>query len=398
MSKEKLSNLYDIGSSKRVFQAEWRDKGVPFYRAREIARLSSEGYVDNELFIDEDLYDEYIAKYGKPQPGDVMVTGVGTLGVCYVVKPEDKFYFKDGNILWFRQKAPDRILPEYLVKAFDSKEVKDFISKNSSGTTVGTFTIQTANKMEISLPPLNQQKRIIERISKLEEIIKKRQHELEMLDELIKARFIEMFGDPIANPKGWDKPLIEDVVSAEKNSLKAGPFGSALKKEYYVRSGYKIYGQEQVIADDPYYGDYYIDEDRYKQLENCKVQAGDVLISLVGTYGKLLIMPEHFEPGIINPRLMKITFDKSKVNPHYFKFFFQSDALKKSLAENTHGGTMDILNLGIVRKLAMPLPPIDLQNDFVSFVKQVDKSKVIVQKALNEAQTLFDSLMQEYFG
>ena len=373
MVKEKLSNLYDIGSSKRVFQSEWREEGVPFYRAREIARLSEDGYVNNELFIDEDLYEEYTEKYGKPQPGDVMVTGVGTLGVCYVVKPEDKFYFKDGNILWFKQKAPDRILPEYLVKAFDSKEVKDFISKNSSGTTVGTFTIQTANKMEISLPTLNQQKEIIERISKLEGIIKKRQLEIEKLDELIKARFVEMFGDPIANPKGWDKPLIEDVVSAEKNSLKAGPFGSALKKEYYVKSGYKIYGQEQVIADDPYYGDYYIDEDRYKQLENCKVQAGDVLISLVGTYGKLLIMPEHFEPGIINPRLMKITFDKSRVNPHYFKFFFQSDALKKSLAENTHGGTMDILNLGIVRKLAMPLPPIDLQDDFVSFVEQVDK-------------------------
>ena len=149
MNKEKLSNLYDIGSSKRVFQSEWREKGVPFYRAREIARLSEDGYVDNELFIDEDLYEEYTEKYGRPQPGDVMVTGVGTLGVCYVVKPRDKFYFKDGNILWFKQKAPDRIMPEYLVKAFESKEVKDFISKNSSGTTVGTFTIQTANRMEI---------------------------------------------------------------------------------------------------------------------------------------------------------------------------------------------------------------------------------------------------------
>ena len=142
----KLSDLYDIGSSKRVFQSEWRKSGVPFYRAREIAKLSIDGYVDNELFIDEDLYLEYIDKYGKPEAGDVMVTGVGTLGVCYVVKQEDRFYFKDGNILWFKQKAKDRILPEYLVKAFDSKDVKEFIDKNSSGTTVGTFTIQTAKR------------------------------------------------------------------------------------------------------------------------------------------------------------------------------------------------------------------------------------------------------------
>ena len=207
-----------------------------------------------------------------------------------------------------------------------------------------------------------------------------------------------MFGDSVQNPKGWDIPLIEEVVANEKNALKAGPFGSALKKEYYVASGYKIYGQEQVISGDCTFGDYYIDEERYKSLENCAVQAGDILISLVGTYGKLLIMPEVFEPGIINPRLMKITFDKEKVNPYYFKFFFQSESLKRSLSEHTHGGTMDILNLGIVRKIAMPLPPLKLQNEFADFVHQVDKSKFAVQKTLEQTQTLFDSLMQKYFG
>ena len=170
-------------------------------------------------------------------------------------------------------------------------------------------------------------------------------------------------------------PLIEDAVADEKNALKAGPFGSALKKKYYVTSGYKIYGQEQVISGDCTFGDYYIDEERYKSLENCAIQPGDVLISLVGTYGKLLVIPEVFEPGIINPRLVKITFDKEKVNPYYFKFFFQSESLKKALSENTHGGTMDILNLGIVRKIEMPLPPLKLQNEFVAFVYQVDKSK-----------------------
>ena len=122
------------------------------------------------------------------------------------------------------------------------------------------------------------------------------------------------------------------------------------------------------------------------------------MISLVGTYGKLLIIPDDFEPGIINPRLMKITFDKKKIKPIYFKYFFQSDALKASLAENTHGGTMDILNLGIVRKIAIPLPSIELQNQFAAFVDQIDKSKLVVQKALDETQLLFDSLMQKYFG
>ncbi|GMO03104.1 hypothetical protein LSA36186_13530 [Lachnoanaerobaculum sp. JCM 36186] len=245
--------------------------------------------------------------------------------------------------------------------------------------TTGLHNLKTddyVSRYEVTGVDYSKQRKICTHLDMLYSIIKMREEVIVKLDELIKARFVELFGDPIKNNKGWDMPFIEDVVANEKNALKAGPFGSALKKEYYVESGYKIYGQEQVISGDHTFGDYYIDEERYKTLKNCAVQAGDVLISLVGTYGKLLIMPEIFEPGIINPRLMKITFDKDKVNPYYFKFFFQSESLKRSLSENTHGGTMDILNLRIVRKIAMPLPPVKLQNEFADFIEQVNKSKL----------------------
>ena len=266
----------------------------------------------------------------------------------------------------------DVLLPRYLYYLcmhFDFERL-------NKAVTIPSLTKSDLLKIEILLPDLNEQQNVVDKLQEVERIMLLHQEAITKLDEIIKARFVEMFGDPVSNPKGWPMPPIEDVVSPEKNALKAGPFGSALKKEYYVESGYKIYGQEQVISGDSNYGDYYIDEERYKQLENCAVQAGDVLISLVGTYGKLLIMPDCFEPGIINPRLMKITFDKSKVNPYYFQHYFQSDSLKRSLADNTHGGTMDILNLGIVRKLKMPLPPIELQNKFVDFVVQADKSKL----------------------
>lgn len=189
---------------------------------------------------------------------------------------------------------------------------------------------------------------------------------------------------------GWEMPKIEQVVANEKNALKAGPFGSALKKEYYVEQGYKIYGQEQVISGDANFGDYYISEEKYKELENCAVKANDVLISLVGTYGKILIMPNEFEAGIINPRLMKITFDKEKVNTVYFKYFFGSNELKRALSHNTHGGTMDILNLGIVRNIKIPVPPIELQNEFSEFVQQVDKLKVEMQQSLKELEVNLD--------
>lgn len=255
------------------------------------------------------------------------------------------------------------------------------------------------NEIEIKkIPQRLEQLKVVKILDSVQEIINKKEEQLLQLDALIKSRFVEMFGDPVQNPMGWEMSLVEDAVACDKNALKAGPFGSSLKKEYYVESGYKIYGQEQVIGGDHTIGNYYIDEKRYKSLESCAVNAGDVLISLVGTYGKLLIMPEKFEPGIINPRLMKITFDKKKVNPYYFQYLFQSESLKNKLSSKTHGGTMDILNLGIVRKIALPLPPLELQNRFVLFVEHIDKLKFSVQKSLEETQLLFDSLMQEYFG
>lgn len=89
-----IDQLFEVGSSKRVFQKDWKNEGVPFYRAREIVKLSEQGYVENELFITEEMYTDYAQKYGVPQPGDIMVTGVGTLGICYLVRENDRFYYQ----------------------------------------------------------------------------------------------------------------------------------------------------------------------------------------------------------------------------------------------------------------------------------------------------------------
>ena len=102
---KRLGDVYDITSSKRVFQNEWRSSGVPFYRAREVVVLSEKGEVENELFISEAMFEEYKLKYGAPQKDDLLVTGVGTLGRLYVVKDKDRFYFKDGNIIWFKKNS-----------------------------------------------------------------------------------------------------------------------------------------------------------------------------------------------------------------------------------------------------------------------------------------------------
>ena len=152
-------------------------------------------------------------------------------------------------------------------------------------------------------------------------------------------------------PEGWTRCGFEHVSISDKHALKAGPFGSSLKKEMYVESGYKIYGQEQVISGDPTFGDYFIDEAKYRELESCAVKPGDLLISLVGTAGKVLVLPPTAMPGIINPRLLKLSLNQTFIAPTYAAYMLQSAWARHYFKLQAHGGTMEILNLGIIKAL-----------------------------------------------
>lgn len=368
-----------------------------YYNSADIGFVKPDIISDSEITLIEGT-NEYVSEVARSKArivkeNTIFVTCIGSIGKIGIVREAELAFNQQINAI----EPNEKVLPKYLAYCllYNKKKLADIANAPVvpiiNKTQFENFTINITEDKE-------EQQKILDVLNKISCLINYRKQQLKDMDNLIKSRFVEMFGDPVINPMGWEMPLIEDVVADEKNALKAGPFGSALKKEFYVEQGYKIYGQEQVIRGDASYGDYYISEDKYKELENCSVKTNDVLISLVGTYGKLLIIPDEYEPGIINPRLMKITFNKEKINTTYFQYFFQSEALKRSLAENTHGGTMDILNLGIVKKIKIAVPPIELQNQFSTFVKQVDKLKFEAQKSLDEMQVLFDSLMQKYFG
>ena len=361
---------------------DWSDEGIPIIRIQD---LTGNSYQANRY------NGEYVSKY-EVNDGDVLISWSASLGVY----------------IWHGEKA---VLNQHIFKVvFDKERIsKDFFvhqvglilenaASDAHGATMKHLTKPIFDALPFYLPPYEKQCEIAEVLDKVTSLISLRKQQLAKLDELVKARFVEMFGDPINNPMKWIISKIEDITAQEKNALKAGPFGSALKKEFYVRSGYKIYGQEQVICGDASFGDYYIDEEKYKELKNCAVQAGDILISLVGTYGKTLIMPDNYEAGIINPRLMKITLNKNKVTPIYFKYYFESNALKASMDANTHGGTMGILNLGIIRQMKIQVPPLSLQNQFAAFVERVDQQRQTVQQSLEKLELMKKALMQEYFG
>ena len=267
----------------------------------------------------------------------------------------------------------DAVNNEYLYRYLKNRSSE--LQALGRGATFKELSKKEVAAYEINLPPLKRQLEAVEKLALVDKQVVIAKTQLDKLDSLVKSRFVEMFGDPIRNPLRMSVSSVEELAAPIKNSMKAGPFGSALKKEVYAESGYKVYGQEQVISGNQFLGNYYIDKKKYEQLNSCKVMPGDVLISLVGTVGKVLILSEDCQPGIINPRLVKITFDKRKIFPEYFAIAFSLESVRSSLLGRAHGQTMNVLNLGMIKKLKLPVPPISRQKEYLNFVAQVDKSR-----------------------
>ena len=186
-------------------------------------------------------------------------------------------------------------------------------------------------------------------------------------------------------PVGWVWCQFDHIAKNEANALKAGPFGSALKKSMYVPAGYKIYGQEQVISGDENLGDYYVDREKYESLISCKVQPGDMLISLVGTIGKVLVLSNKCQEGIINPRLVKISLYKD-VCRSYIQVVLASKLIQDELFQESHGSTMHVLNLGLLKKLIFPLPPISEQFRIIDKINVLDLLCEHLKSRLQSAQ------------
>lgn len=161
-----LQNIVNIRSASRVHQSDWRKSGVPFYRAREIVKLSKNGFVDNELFVDEELYNKYASEDDVPVEGDLMVSGVGTLGASYIVKDTDKFYYKDASVLCFENRFG--VYPAYLRLLMETPLMMSQIyASEAYGTTVATLTMDRAYAFVLPLPPLAEQHRIVARVEEL---------------------------------------------------------------------------------------------------------------------------------------------------------------------------------------------------------------------------------------
>jgi type I restriction enzyme S subunit len=403
--------VVEVKAEGREMESEW--KAVRLGEVFDIARGGSPRPIDDFITDDpggvnwvmiSDATSKYITSTKKRitkegikrsrevHPGDFLLTNSMSFGRPYIMQTSGCIH--DGWLVLSPRTGVSH--PDYFYHLLGSDAIYAEFERRAAGATVKNLNIELVKDVEVRLPPLAEQRRIADILDRAEALRAKRRAALTQLDSLTQSIFLELFGDPVTNSKAWKQGGMTEAVVG-KFGIKAGPFGSSLKKEDYTHSGYRIYGQEQVIAGRFDIGDYYIGERKYQQLKSCAVSEGDLLVSLVGSFGKVLVVPAGIEPGIINPRLLKITPNQALITPNFFASLLQHPTVQAEFQRVAHGGTMGILNAGLLKQLKVIFPPIPLQHEFARRVAAGEKLKSAHRTSLVELDALFASLQHRAF-
>ena len=250
---------------------------------------------------------------------------------------------------------------------------------------------------KIPLPPLATQKRIAEILDAADALRRKDQELLKKYDELAQAIFIDMFGDPVKNEKGWEVKTIDQLVKKEKHSIKRGPFGGALKKEIFVSKGNLVYEQFHALNNDFNFARYYISEEKYQELIAFDVKPKDIIISCSGVYlGKLAIVPDNAKPGIINQALLKLTLDESVYKNEFFVSVFSQENFKEKYFASERGAAIpNFPPMSAFKEFKFICPPIKIQKEYID---KLDLLRKQIGSNLNSnSDILFKTLIQKAF-
>lgn len=283
---------------------------------------------------------------------------------------------------------------QYLLYYLKSNVTLSRIRAVASGSVRDNLKLSMLYEFPIDLISLDQQYDAVSTLNAVQNIIDLYQKELNSLDELVRARFVEMFGDPVTNPKDWETTSIGD----ECYYIKDGPHKS-LPDIGRDNGGYPFISVRNIVNGYIDFSDarYISDEDYYDSIKKCHPEKGDMLYSKGGTTGiaKLIDIDEPFANWV---HVAVLKFDKSRLNGVFFESMLNSDYCYSQSQRLTKGIANRDLVLSAMAQIKLYCPPLGLQNQFADFVKQINKSRSRIQKSLEASQELFDSLMQEYFG
>ncbi len=396
--QRKLGDLMDVTSVKRIHQSDWTESGIRFLRARDIVAESKNEQVTEPLFISEKKYEEYSSLSGKVKPGDLLVTGVGTIGVPMLINTEEPLYFKDGNIIWFKNE--NTIDGRFFYHSFNGTSIQKFIKESAGIGTVGTYTIDSGKKTPINLPTQKaEQIKIGEFFDGLDNLITLHQRKCDETKELKKYMLQKMF------PKnGEKKPEIrfsgftddwEQRKVSEVAEIVAGGTPSTKISSYWEPKEVPWLSSGEVHKKFITFTDNMISQEGMNNSSAKMIKENSVLIALAGqgkTRGTVAI---NRIPLTTNQSIAAMTFNDDIVPEFVFcNLENRYDEIRKmSSGDGARGG----LNKQLVGDIEIPYTSFEEQKKIGTYFEQLDNLVTLHQRKCDELVELKKYMLQNMF-
>lgn len=401
-----VSTAYDVTSSKRVHKEDWLSEGIPFYRTRELVKLSSNGLVDNELYISEEQYETFKREYGVPAVGDLLISGVGTIGVPYVIESHEKFYFKDGNVIWFKNRG--LFIPRFIFYLYKSMFMDKQIHDMASGTTVDTYTIINANMTKVPLAPLSEQQRIVDRIeslfAKLDEAKEKAQAVVDSFETRKAAILHKAFtgeltakwrAEHAVEKSSWVVKKVGEF--AEVKGGKRLPKGHVLITEKTDHPYLRIadFGENTIDQSDLHY----ITDETYAEISRYIITSEDVYLSIVGSIGKTGVIPKELDGANLTENAARIISQSTL--PKYLCAYLSSPITQDDIQGRIRSATLGKLSLLNIKDISVPIPTKEEQAEIVrildSLFAKEQQAKEAAEAVLEKIDLLKKSVLARAF-
>ena len=388
----KLKELFDLQMGKtpsRNNSDYWNTKDNKWISIADLSKC--EKYITDTK---EYISDIAIKESGiNPIPANTVVMSFKlSIGKTAITK---EAIYSNEAIMSFRDKKTIELLPDYTYYLMMSKRWDEGTNKAVMGKTLNKATL---SEIKVSVHDIAEQQRIVNVLDKLTTLIDKRKKQLKKLDELVKSRFVEMFGDPNSNEKGWTVSTLGEYMT--------------LLTDFSANGSYELLDSNVVMYDEPNYavmvrttdleagnltdGVKYIDQTAYELLSKSKLYGGELIMNKIGSAGKIYIMPQIDKPASLGRNAFMFRFD-DRINMVYLYALLSSDYGIKEIQQYVRGAVTKTITKESTRSIRVIVPPIELQEQYATFVKQTDKSKLKVQKSLEKLELLKKALMKKYF-
>ena len=392
MRSARLKELGEIitGNTPKTSEIQnYESDDICFVKPSDIDDKSISKLKNSEYYISE-----YARKSARIAPKhSILVTCIGTIGKIAILENECAFNQQINAII------PDekQVYPLYL--AYNMFFQKKYLQQKANAPVVPIINKTDFGDFKIKLHNLIEQQKIIDVLDKIENLIDNRQQQLNLLNELIESRFIEMFGDPVTNPMGWTNDSM-------------GKYMTVLT-DFSANGSYEYLDSNVIMYDEPNYAlmvrttdlennDFehnvkYIDENAYNILSKSKIFGNEMIMNKIGSAGKIYLMPCLNRPVSLGRNAFLFRFNDN-INIVFLYNFLMTEYGNKEIMKHVRGAVTKTITKEAVRAIQIIVPPIELQNKFAAFVEQVEKTKSTIKKSLEELNLLKDSLMQKYFG